>query len=142
MLPLIRCPFHPPPRLTAVARKIPGSFSHKCRQQVTHKHAYTFDPMKSEWAAYAAIHEQYWNLSENELTHNSFGNAQPQSSPLTEPLWTDPGLKNRISVRELISTLKRKRKRKKAHAGNEGSNFLLKSSQAKKKAKTYPTSSL
>ena len=28
-----------------------------------------------------------------------------QSSQLAEPLWTDPGLKSGISVRELISTL-------------------------------------
>ena len=29
---------------------------------------------------------------ENELMSNSSGNAWPQSSQLTEPLWTDPGL--------------------------------------------------
>ena len=27
----------------------------KCRWQVTHKHAYTLDPMKSEWAGYATV---------------------------------------------------------------------------------------
>ena len=32
------------------------------------------------------------------------GTTQPQSSQLVEPLWTDPGLKNGISVRQLIST--------------------------------------
>ena len=37
---------------------------------------------------------------------------QPQSSQqLAEPLLTDPGLKSGISVRELISTLKKKRRR-------------------------------
>ena len=35
---------------TAVAHKRPRSFCQKCRWQVTSKHAYTFDPMKSEWA--------------------------------------------------------------------------------------------
>ena len=30
----------------------------------------------------------------------------PQSSQLVEPLWTDPGLKTRISVHELISKKK------------------------------------
>ena len=40
----------------------------------------------------------------NELTRNSLGNAHPQFSQLTEPLWTDHGLKSRISVCELIST--------------------------------------
>ena len=59
-------------------------------RQVTPKHAYTLDPMKSEWADYAV---QAWS-----------GNTRPQSSQLAEPLWTDPGLKSGISVRELIST--------------------------------------
>ena len=38
------------------------------------------------------------------------GNNRPQSSQLAESLWTDPGLKSGISVRELISTLKKKKK--------------------------------
>ena len=40
----------------------------------------------------------------DELARNSSGNTQPQSSQLAEPLWTDPGIKSGISVRELIST--------------------------------------
>ena len=40
----------------------------------------------------------------NELTHNLLGNTQPQLSQLAEPLWTDPGLKNGISVHKQIST--------------------------------------
>ena len=50
------------------------------------------------------------------------GNFRPQSSQFTEPLWTDPGIKSRISVRELISTSKKeekKKKKKKVQAGNE-----------------------
>ena len=58
------------------------------------------------------------NLSGNELTYNSSGNTQPQSSQLTEPLWTDPGLDSGISMCELISTLKKKKK--KAQAGMKG----------------------
>ena len=50
-------------------------------------------------------------------------------SQLAEPLWTDPGLQSEISVRELISALKKK---KKARVGNELSNILPKSSHAKK----------
>ena len=50
---------------------------------------------------------------ENELTRNSSGNTRSQSSQLSEPPWTDPGLKSEISVRELISTLKKKKERKK-----------------------------
>ena len=44
------------------------------------------------------------NLSGNELTRNSSGNTRSQSSQLTEPLWTDPGLKCGISLLELISS--------------------------------------
>ena len=40
----------------------------------------------------------------NERTRNPSGNAQPQSSQLAKPLWTDPGLKSGIGVRQLIST--------------------------------------
>ena len=99
VLILIRCPFHP--RFTAVARKRPRSFCRKCRWQVTPKHAYTLDPTKSEWADYAAIQVLCGNLSENELTRNSSWNTRSRSSQLAKPLWTDPGLKSGISVREL-----------------------------------------
>ena len=54
----------------------------------------------------------------NEFTRNSSGNARPQSSQLTEPLWSDPGLKIRTGVRELISILKEKKKERKG-AGRE-----------------------
>ena len=72
--------------------------------QVTPTHAYTLDPTKSEWADYAAVQAQCGNLSGNELTRDSLWNTQPLSSHVAEPLWTDPGLKSGISVRELIST--------------------------------------
>ena len=49
---------------------------------------------------------------ENELTRNSSGNTRPQSSQLVEPLWSDPGVKSGIIVPELISTLKKKKKRR------------------------------
>ena len=78
------------------------------------KHAYTLDPTKSEWADYVAVQAQCGNLSGNELTRNSSGNTRSQSSQLAEPLWTDPGLKSGISVRELISI---KKKRKKSVGG-------------------------
>ena len=41
---------------------------------------------------------------ETNLTRNSSGNTRSLSSNLAEPLWTDPGLKSEISLRELIST--------------------------------------
>ena len=61
MLTLTLCPFHP--RVTTVARKRPWSFCQNCRWQVTSKHAYTLDPMKSEWANYAAVQAECGNLS-------------------------------------------------------------------------------
>ena len=64
----------------------------------------------------------------NELTRKSTGNTRSQSSQLSEPLWTDFGLKSGISVLELISTLKKK----KAQARNELSYILPKSSHARK----------
>ena len=110
VLTLIRCPFHP--RVTTVARKRPRLFCQKCRWQVTPKHAYALDQSKSEWADDAAVQAECGNLSGNELTRNSSWNARSQSSQLAKPLWTDPGPKRGISLRELISTLKKKKKRR------------------------------
>ena len=63
-----------------------------------------------------------WESSENELTRNSSGNAQSQSSQLAKPLWTNPGVKSGISVRKLISIEGgggEKEKKKKKSAGGE-----------------------
>ena len=135
MLTLIRCPFHP--CVTAVARKRPQSFCQKCRWQVAPKHAYILDPTKSKWADCAAVQAHWWNLLGNKLTHNSSGNARPQSSQLTEPFWTGPGLMSGVSVSDLTSTLKKERK--KAQAENEFSNILPKSSHARKKLPLFCT---
>ena len=43
----------------------------------------------------------------NKLIRSCSGKSQPQSSYLAEPLWTYPGLKSGIGVRELISSLKK-----------------------------------
>ena len=72
----------------------PPCYHKKCMWQVTLKHAYTLDPSKSEWADYAAVQAECWNLSGNELTRNPSGNTRSQSSQLVEPLWTDPGPKS------------------------------------------------
>ena len=101
-------PFHF--HVTAVVRERPQSFCQKCRWQVTRKHACTHDPIKSEWANYFAVRAQCGSLSRNELTSNLSGNIQPQLSQLAELLWTDPGVNSGISVRKLISTLKKKKK--------------------------------
>ena len=84
VLTLIRCLFQH--RVTTVVRKTRWPFCQKCRWQVTPRHAYTFDPTKLEWADYAAVQAWCWNLSGNELTHNSSGNTQSQLSQLAEPL--------------------------------------------------------
>ena len=46
----------------------------------------------------------------------------------SQPLWTDRSIKSGICVRELISALKQK-----TQAGNEWSNILSESSQAREK---------
>ena len=113
MLTLIWCPFHL--RVTTVAYERPWWFRQKCRWQVTPKHTYTLDPMKSEWVDYAAVQAWFGNLSGNGLKRNLSWNIRPQSSQLAEPLWTDPGIKSGIGVRELISTSKQT----KSAGGNE-----------------------
>ena len=128
----IRCPFHP--RVTAVARKTPRSFCQKCRWQVTPKHAHTLGPPKSEWADYAAVQAECGNPSGKELTRNSPGNTQSQSSQLAESLWTGPGLRSGLSLRELISTFKKK----KVQAGNEFSTVPPTSSHARNKPPRPP----
>ena len=109
MLTLIRCPFDP--LVTTVALKRPRPFCQKCRWQVTPKHAYTLDPMMSEWADYAAVQAQCGKLLGIEFTHNLSGNTQPQSSQQAESQWTDPGLRGGISECSLISTLKKNKKK-------------------------------
>ena len=66
--------------------------------------------MQSDSVGYVLVNYRFsvqaecGNLSGNELTLNSSGNTQSQSSQLAEPLWTKPGLESGISLRELIST--------------------------------------
>ena len=60
-----------------------------------------------------------------------------QSSQLTEPLWTDPGLKSGIGVCMLIST-ENNNNNKNAQVGNECLYILPKSSQVRKKPPPPP----
>ena len=63
--------------------------------------------MKSEWADYAAVQAlcgEPIRKRAHATCQGTFGHS-PQPA---EPLWTDPGIKSGISVRELISTLKKK----------------------------------
>ena len=79
-----------------------------------------------------------WENISNELARNSSGNARPQSSRLTEPLWTDPGVKSGISALKLISNKNNTQKKIKAQAGNEWLNIFQKSSHARKKPPPPP----
>ena len=66
-----------------------------------------------------------------ELTRFFSRNTRRQSSHLAEPLGTDPGIKNGISVHGLISTSKTN-KQKKRWRGMNGRTFCPKSLQARK----------
>ena len=112
MLTLIRCPFYPV--LPQWHVKDPGHFAKSAGGRL-HLNTYSLDQTKSEWADYATVQAQCGNISGKMLTHNLSGNTQLWSSQLAEPLWTYSGLKGEISVHELISI---KRKKKKA-GGNE-----------------------
>ena len=115
MLTLIWCPFHPVLRQWHV--KDPGH-SAKSAAGRFYLNTYTLDPSKPEWDDYATVQAE-WDLSGNELTRNLSGNTRSQSSQLAEPLWTDPGLKSRIIVDELISTKKTKNKQNKKSASGK-----------------------
>ena len=88
--------------------QVAGYTKKQTNKQQKKQQAYSLDPTTSEWNHYAAV-QACANLSGNELKRNSSGNIQPQLSQLVEQLWTDPGLKSGNSVRELISTLKKKK---------------------------------
>ena len=103
--------------------KDPG---HSAKSAGGRLHLYTHTPLvqKSEWADYAAVQAQCGNLSGNELTRNLSENIWPQSPQLAESVWTDPGMQSGISVRELISTKKKEKKKEMTQAGNEWPNIF------------------
>ena len=101
-----------PPLCTAVACKRPQSFCQKCRWLITPR--YNIHPLTQQSQSGLTMRlcrHSVQNLSGNEITHGLSGNARPQSFQLAEPLWTDPGLQSGISVHDLISTLKKKKKK-------------------------------
>ena len=120
-----------PPDVTAVTHKRSQSFCQKCRWQVTPKHAYTHNPLKSEWVDYALHAGIVWKPNREISPHATHQvTLKTQSSQLAEPLWTNPGLKSSIGVHDLISTLKKKKK-------NVGGEWIFKpswSSQVRRKA--------
>ena len=58
-----------------------------------------------------------WVYQEDDLTCSSSGSTHPHLSQVSEPLWIDPGLQSGTGVRKLISTLKKKKKRKQNTGG-------------------------
>ena len=113
------CPFHP--RVNTVASKRPRSFCQKRRWQVTPKHACAL----TQWSRSGLTML---------LPRHSVETYQETSSHATRQ-GTLSHSKSGISVRELISTLKKK---KKAQAGNELSNILQKSLRARKRLPLLP----
>ena len=109
MLILIRCPLHP--HVTAWHVKDPGHFAKSAGGRL---HLNTHTPLthRSRSGLIMPLSRHSAGTYGNELTRKSTGNTRSQSSQLTEPLWTDFGLKNGISVLELISTLKKKKRRR------------------------------
>ena len=77
--------------------------SHSAKSASDRLHLNTNTPLtqRSQSGLIAAVQEECGNLSGNEFTRNSSGDTRLQSSQLTKPLWTDPGLKKEKKV-ELV----------------------------------------
>ena len=88
MLTLIWCLFHP--RVTTGKRERSLSFCQKCSGRL--------QPNEVILGCLCLSRRSVGTSQGNTLTCNSSGNTQPQSSQLTEPLRTDPGLKSGICV--------------------------------------------
>ena len=74
-------------------------------------HLNTHTPLTQQsWSELCHCPGLVWEPIWKQLTQNLSGDIQPQSSQLAEALWTDPDIKSGISVCELISTLKKKKK--------------------------------
>ena len=109
MLTLIRCPCSTPV-LPQWHIKDPG---HSAKSAGGRLHLSTHTPLiqRSRSGQTMSLSRHSVGTYQETSSHATRrGNTQPQSSQLAEPLWTDPGLKNGISIRELISTKKKKKK--------------------------------
>ena len=101
------------PRVTAVARKRPRSFCQMSRCEVTPKHAYILDPTKLEWLTVPlSRHSEvtYQETSSYATRQGTLGHSRLCWLSHCGP-WTDPGVKSGISVRKLLSTLKKLQKK-------------------------------
>ena len=109
MLTLIRCPFHR--ALPQWHVKDPG---HSAKNAGGKLHLKTHLPFiqRSRGRLSMPLSRHSVETYPETSSHNPSGNIR--SSQLAEPLWTDPGIKSGMSVRELIATSK-----KKEQVGNE-----------------------
>ena len=121
MLILIRCPFHP--MLLQWHVKDPG---HSAKSPVGRLHLNMHTPLtqQSRSGLTMPLSTHSVDTSPETSSHAILsGNIRPQSSQLAEPLWTNSGMKSGISVRELISTLHFKKKKKKPWREMHGRTF-------------------
>ena len=117
MLTLLWCSFHP--MLPQWHVKDPGH-STKHADDRLHLNMHTPLIQQSRSRLTTLSRHSVGICQENDLTGNSSENMRPLSSQLAEPLWTDPGLKNRNWCARADLHLK---KEKKVQAGNESSDF-------------------
>ena len=90
------------PRINTVARKRP-----RCRS-AGYTQPKTNTPLNKRSRSWLAVCTSYsaGTHQGNELTRNSPGNSRPQSSQLTEPLWTNPCCKGaKLPRSQELSTL-------------------------------------
>ena len=80
MLTLIQCLFH------TAAQKDPG---HSAKSAGGRLHLNTLTMLSRS-------RHSTGSYQGKKLAHKSSGDARPQSSKLSEPLWADPGLKNKL----------------------------------------------
>ena len=101
------CRFHP--RVTSVALKKLRSFCQKCRWQVNLN---THTPLSQRsQSGLTVLLSRHSVGTYQETSSHATCQVRSQLTHLAEPLWTYPGIKSRISVCELISTLKKKKHR-------------------------------
>ena len=105
MLTLIRFPFHP--RVTAVARKRPRHSAKSAGGRLQlNTHTPLTQPSRS-WLTMPLSRHSVGTYQETSSYATRQENTRPKSFQLVSSLWTDPDVKSGISVRELISTLKK-----------------------------------
>ena len=112
----------PPPCIPQWHVKVPGHFAKSTGGRL-HLNTHTPLTQRSLIGLTMPLSRRSVGIYLETSSHtNSPGNTQPQTSQLAEPLWTDPGLNSGISVRELISTTKKKMRRRGMNCGTFSPN--------------------